>query len=367
MSSRHLLVLCTALAFATACERQAPIVDNTPRWKLDTVATITGPTSGTPFSSVRGLALHPNGRLVVVDHGSHTVTAFGPQGVGGAPVSRFGAGPADYKEPYYAAWLGDTLAIYDPEMTRVLMLGRSDAPAGAVQTLKVTGGMAVRFYPVSASKAYMRSVRIDGTAVHPVFVGLANARATDTVPVNDPLNLVGGTACHAANGAATFFDWPEAPAEIVVPVRDDGAVAYARSDEYRIVIRSPHGDSLAVLQHAIEPVPFSTRDWNDALLPYNTFVMKHGSPSCEGKPPHPQFRAPIRAITVSAEGDVWVTTLQRGGLAFDVFGADGTLKATVPAPKHVTAIPVVVAGDRIAMVSQAANGATVVQLYHIVR
>src|SRR5689334_6607383 len=88
---------------------QAPVA-----WRLEPIATIEGLSDDDPFTRIRHIALRADGRLVVVDDKVKQVSMFDPQGKSLGVVGRVGGGPGEYRDPYAAAWLADTLAIYDP-------------------------------------------------------------------------------------------------------------------------------------------------------------------------------------------------------------------------------------------------------------
>ncbi|HYV98912.1 MAG TPA: hypothetical protein VE967_15765 [Gemmatimonadaceae bacterium] len=351
---------------SVACDRTPKVAMNAATWQLDTVALITGPSQVQRFAGLNGLALHPDGRLAVVDQTAHAVSIFGPSGTFMAPASQFGTAPGQYNNPFYAAWVGDDLAIYDPQLAQVMFLGGGTKPIGSTQVMRVTGSLAARLYPVSAAKAYLRTVMPAAGSFRPVFLGFANAKVTDTIPVPDPPPLATGATCRRDDNTTVFFEWPEAPAVYSVPLKADGSMAFVRTDNYQVVFRSAKGDSTGGFVHPFMPVPIKTGEWNDSLQAYNKFVIRYGARSCDAVPHQPPHRAPVRAVAVSAEGDLWITSLQRVGYAFDVFGADGTPKATLMAPPHDTRFPIVVAGDRLALIVTE-GGRQAVRTYHIVR
>lgn len=366
---RRLSFLCAAACWLAACDRTAPApapADTVPTWRLEDAGTIAGPTPRQRFAKVRSLAVHPDGRFAVVDLGNKVVTLFS---VDGRPVGTVGAegkGPGQYQEPYAAVWLGDTLAILDHLPGRVLYYTNGLKANGESITIPISGDEAVRWYSVSPARAYLRTVRLSGTRFMPVLVAFEGHGTRDTLAIPDSPPLHSGTACKTEGGGVTYFEWFEAPKQIAIPIRDNGTLAVAVSNEYRIQLRSPKGDSLATLRAAAAPVPISSGDWDAGLKEYYKFLTRHGEAVCDAKPVRPAHRAPIRGMTLSADGDVWVTALDGANLRFDVYTADGTLKATMVAPPHNTLTPVVIAGDRVAVVAPGPNG-DVVRLYRIAR
>lgn len=366
------LFLAAVVVATGACDRPEatnaiPDIPASAEWTLEEIYNVRGPKAGERFLDVRSLALHPDGRLVVVDNGQRLLSLFEAHGGYGAPVGGFGAAPTEYKDPYSAVWLTDTLAIYDPEMQRVLFLRDARTLVGHAAALKLVGAVTVRFYPVSESKAFLRSMIPHADRFRPAFVGFGSRFPADTIAIADPEPLPNGSICRHPNGTPFWFDWPETPVDFVVPVRADGAAATARTTEYRIVIRGATGDTIVVLRRPYDRVPYPEAEWTEAIKPYTEWVERYGQASCEARPTRPTHRAPVRAMTVSADGEVWVTVATPTGPAFDVYTLAGERRATIAAPSHLTSVPIAVAGDRVALADRHADGSPMVRMFRIVR
>jgi hypothetical protein len=354
---------CLALfAIASSAHAQTPA-----RWRLEPTATIEGASAADPFGVIRGLALHRDGRLVVVELAAKRVTAFDAQGRPLGKIGRDGSGPGEYRLPYYAAWLADTIGIFDPGESRVVYLTNGQVPLRVTPSERLTGGIDVRFYPVSPTKAYLFGVRRAGNKLERVFIGYDGSGARDTVAVPEMPALPSGAICKRSDGGITFFSWLEAPRRFAFPVRADGAMAIGSTGEYAVAIQSRAGAALAVIRRDIVAPALPDSAWNAGNADYEKHVAKFGAASCDATPVRPAHRAPIRAITVADDGDLWITALGTGGRVFDVFSPDGRYRATVPAPEYVENLPIVVAGNRLALVAEDASGAQVVRLYRVVK
>ena len=77
------------------------------KWRLEPIATIEGVSDADPFATIRNLALHADGRLVVVDEKLKQVSMFDVSGKSLGVVGRIGGGPGEYRDPYAAAWLAE--------------------------------------------------------------------------------------------------------------------------------------------------------------------------------------------------------------------------------------------------------------------
>ena len=179
-----------------------------------------------------------------------------------------------------------------------------------------------------------------------------------------------GTTCHMGAGSE-YMQWPEQPLQMVLPVRSDGALAIAYADDYRINVVGPRGDTLTRITRDIPRAPMRLAQWDSALDRFHTLVQRYGPTVCDAPPGPPSYFAPLRAMTLSADGNLWVTVLTKNGITFDVYGLDGTFKASIPAPSHVMSVPVAASADHLVLVTDVKAGAVprrqVVHVYSITR
>jgi hypothetical protein len=361
-TSAHVLLAGSMLASATA-------VAQTPaKWRLEPVAAIEGLSETDPFGTVRSIALHADGRLVVTEMNVKRVSMFDGEGKSLGVVGRVGGGPGEYREPYSAVWLGDTLAIYDPRESRVVFLTNGKIPLRTELTAPLTGGFEVRFYPVSRSRAYLMQSRRTGNQAATVFIGFGGGAARDTVTVPSLPPISSGAMCQMEKGAITFFSWPEAPKNIAFPVRIDGSMALGNTGTYDIRIQSGRGSVASVARKDFVVNPLDDFMWQTENARYRKHVEKFGAASCDATPVRPPHRAPIRAMTVADNGDIWITVHGKSEYAFNVFGPDGRFRATLDAPpRGLAEIPIAIAGDRVAYVEDDRDGVQVVKLFRIVK
>jgi hypothetical protein len=330
------------------------------------VGVIDAPAAGKPFVHIRSLALHPDGRLAVVDSGADVVTLFanGRQPMSVGSVGRL---KGQFQTAYSAAWISDTLAVYDPLGSRVVFYTNGLTPLREAPALPMTGDAVVRFYPVSPGKAYLRSARRVGDRWVPAFIGFESSLAHDTITIPDPPPVASGAMCHDGSGLVSLFAWPGAPKPLVVPFRADGALATGVTDVYRVLLRGPANDSLATIERAVTTGPIPNQEWDAGVAPYTKFITTYGPASCSATPVRPANRSPLRNVTVSNTGELWVSVLDGDHLVFDVYGMDGHRRGTLAAPDSTSSVPVAVAGDRLALVTLEPGGGNAVRLYRIVR
>jgi hypothetical protein len=207
-----------------------------------------------------------------------------------------------------------------------------------------------------------------GNRSETIFVPFGGGGARDTVAVPAMPPIASGTMCKLANNGITFFAWPEAPRTVALPVRADGSMALGNTGTYDIRIQSRGSlvASLARKDFALNPLDDFA--WDTENANYRKHVAKYGAASCESTPVRPPYRSPIRAMTVADNGDIWITVHGKNEYAFNVFTADGRLRATLDAPnRDVVDIAIAIAGDRLAYVEDDRDGVQFVKMFRIVR
>ncbi|MES2522303.1 MAG: hypothetical protein V4617_06380 [Gemmatimonadota bacterium] len=344
----------------------APLDAQAPaRWRLQPVATIEG-LADDPFGTLRGIALHADGRLVVTESKPARVSMFDGTGKSLGVVGRTGGGPGEYRSPYSAVWLADTLAIYDPGESRVAFLANGRTPLRTERTVRLTGGPDVRFFPVSRTRAYLRQSLRVGNRAEGIFVAFGSGKR-DTVMQPTQAPVPSGTACRIKDGI-TFFSWPEAPMRVAFPVRPDGALAVGNTGRFDIAIQARDRTIARVVREDFVPEPLPDAMWNSGNADYRKHVGEYGAASCDATPVRPPHRAPVRAIAVADNGDLWLAVHGKSGKALNVFSPDGRLRATLDGlPAAVESLPFAIAGDRLAVVEADSDGVQTVRILRIVK
>ena len=364
LTRRTVAVLAGAILVG-ACDRR-PVAETAPEWRLEEVAAFSGLDLVGPFRAITSVAIHADGRVAVVDTTAKRVVVYRVGGTRGTPAGSFGAGPGQYKTAVSAAWISDTLAVYDPELSRIVFYGTGLAAFAETFALNLPGA-AFRLYPVSADKVFLRTVIQAGSGFRPGFVGFAGRTPLDTIPIADAVPVATGTLCKTKEGAQRFFDWPEAALEFAVPVNRAGAIVHVRAADYRVAVRSPAGDTSARFHREFDRIAFPRSEWDAAMGPYLAYISENGTSNCYPAPVRSNARVPVRAVATSSAGEVWITRLASTGLKFDVIDAAGSQRAVVNAPAHDTSIPVASAGDYLALVTREASGAQIVRVYRMAR
>lgn len=212
--------------------------------------TALGPRAGVleePFTTIAGVYELPDGRVLVSDSRERTIRVIDFSRGTALAVSREGSGPVEYRTPgRFFAWTGDSVVMYDPGLTRLLVFDRTGTPRRSVDLMQelsfVDAGQRpsrgdIRFIDV-AGRVYAQSTAIPQVA--------AGGSPSDSAPVvrhdiagksSDTLALVrlsGLVQRPTANGysinlGALANPFRTQDAWIAFP---DGRVAFVRSAPY---------------------------------------------------------------------------------------------------------------------------------------
>lgn len=319
-----------------------------PRLAAEPLVTIGAPGGmGEPrpdeFGRARSVVADAEGAIYVADALAHEIRVFAPDGRHLRSLGRNGGGPGEYNSLYSLAWIGDTLAAFDPGNTRIGFLRPDGAWIGSVPYPRYTGdAMFVRFYPATADEAYIFGVRRVGERSERVFVRLSGSGLADTLtapasPFPDASTTI--VCPHPGGGGISFFETPFAPGHLATPA-PGGAFATAWSAEYRIAIVTAAGDTVRVIERAYEPLPVGDAEWEAELTDFREFREQVPGARCEPSgPSRPDVKPAIRHLFFDAEGRLWVERYAPDGFDYDVFATDGGLLGTVDVPDRAEDYP----------------------------
>lgn len=345
------------------------IAGDPPLWRLDSLARIGSADEGPQaFGRVRSVLLDREGRAYVADIGNRVVLVFGPDGRFERQLGREGAGPAEYREPYSLAWLGDTLALFDPMNSRIGLFNPDGSWAGSWRGPRLTGGYQVRLYRIGPTSFASFDFRpaADGRQAERVFVRWTPSGTADSAAMAsftpDPGSFV---RCEAPNRGIGFYSNPYAPTLVQTPA-PDGTIAAAMTDRYRLAFLNPSGDTTRVIERGIEPPLLTDEEWAPVDSGFRAFREQWRGSTCTASAlERPARRPPLRDLVYDDEGRLWVDAAVPGGFRFEVFAADGRLLGAVEAPRRQTSVePSVVAG-RLAVVDADSLGVQYVRIFRI--
>lgn len=312
-----------------------------PAARLDLVVSI-GPKSltdmGSPdeFGRVSSVALGPNKEVFVADRLNSEVRVFGRDGVHHRTFGRRGEGPGEFRSLNSLAWSGDRLLTFDPDQGRIGQWSAAGEYLGQWRTQTGVTGQSdlVRFYPVGPDEVFVYALLSD-QRYQRHFVGLNSRGETgDTIawlrgPSSGPPAYI---ECQYERSLA-FFEVPFAPRFLQHP--GPGGVLYsALTSDYRIfVTRSDGTEVLRLIERPMTGESFSTAEWRSANAEYREWREARKGASCDPREPtRPDAKPFIEDLFVAPDGKLWVEVVRAAGNRWEVFGTQGRLLGSVPAP-----------------------------------
>ncbi|HEX7117712.1 MAG TPA: efflux RND transporter permease subunit [Longimicrobiales bacterium] len=123
----------------------APVLETEALVRIGTMGGVGAPRPD-EFGRARSVVAGADGAIYVADAQAHEVRVFGPDGRHLRTIGRNGGGPGEFASLYAFAWIGDTLAAFDPRNARIGFLSADGAWIGSVPYPAITGGpMVIRF------------------------------------------------------------------------------------------------------------------------------------------------------------------------------------------------------------------------------
>ena len=336
-------------------------------WTVERVAVVgVGPDGGSEFGSVRSVLLDARGFLYVLDPSNVQLSAYDETGAFRQSLGRRGAGPGEYRSPYSIAGLGDSIAVFDPSLSRISLLGPDGAWLREWPTPHNTGPQTVRLYrtPPASFWAYATIFRRGG--LERVFVRYESSGPTDTLPIPHS-SVSAGTAitCNSPDRSFSFYPQPFGATPIAVPT-PGGERAVAVSTAYRISFLGRTGDTLRALERDVLPARLSNADWALATAEWQSFRSKLPGAHCTKDGfERPAVRPLLGMIFFDDRQQMWVEVFTEGGQQYDVYDSAGTLLGTVNGLPATSGIEPSVAVGRIALVVPDSLGEQVVHVFRI--
>lgn len=337
-----------------------------PAWTPELVASIgtaeEGPAS---FGRVRSLLLGRDGGVLVADAGNTVIREFGSDGAWKRDIGREGAGPAEYREPYSLAWVGDTLAVLDPMNARVGLFGLDGSWFGQWPSPPLTGGTHVRLFPSGDGAVYLMGLSRSGGELTRLYLGHRPFGLADTLPdLPRRQGMAGGLDCERPrDGVLMFFEIPFTPRRQQV-VGPGGTFVVAETERYTIAWLTPDGDTVRVIRREAPAVPITDAEWEAATKEFREAKAKFPDLVCGvATIPRPAAKPALKDLFLADDGTLWVDRWTATGVVTEVFGVDGALLGAFPALDRDDAIVPSARGRRLAVAALDAEGIPVVRLY----
>lgn len=321
---------------------------------------------GSEFGGVRSVALGPNGVVAVLDHRTPQIVAFSKDGARVASWGRSGAGPGEYRWPYSIAYLGDSLVLFDPGLSRITLYDHERRWLREWPTPRNTGGAPVRLYQNPPTTAWVFATRAVSTGLERVFVRYDASGTTDTLPIPSYTFPPSESAnCNSPDGSISFYSAPFSPSLLSTPLQN-GERAVAITTSYRLAFLSRSGDTLRTIERALTPAAVTDSLWAAETSEWTEFRRKIPTAHCSRESfTRPAHTPLVYALFSDEDGHLWVEARGSDGVVYDVFRTDGTFVATVSGlPASSDVVPSVLNG-RIAIVVADALGEQRVRVYRI--
>lgn len=98
----------------------APGVCQVPNWVVPSAPRLViGARPGEEIGLIRGAAMHPDGRIALIDQHGPSVLLFHPDGRLLRTLGRSGQGPGEFSDPFGLGWIGDSVYIADSANRRI--------------------------------------------------------------------------------------------------------------------------------------------------------------------------------------------------------------------------------------------------------
>lgn len=335
------------------------------------IGTLEGPPE-TQFGNVNGLAVSSDGTIHVMDAQGPVLRSYSPDGRFLRTVGRVGSGPGEYRQPDSGlAVLPDgRLLVRDPGNARIAVYGSDGEP---LDSWIVRGGFTTSrpLYVDREGRAWYMLLLDPAADLADWRMGLLRlspaGEPIDTVPA--PVSEHRDAFLEARReGGVSRTSVPFTP-RFSWTVNADGGWVTALSTDYRLEVHRPEGGVLR-LEREWTPVPVDPAE-KRAHEERVTRNMRSGLPTWRWNgPPIPDAKPPFQSIHPARDGRIWVLLhdvgrmveearpdprgdgvipeVWRDRVRFDVFEADGRFLGTVRAPDGLTVFPEpVIRGDTV--------------------
>lgn len=346
-----------------------------PAWELrleTEIGEVGGTDAASPaeFGRVASVALASDGRILVADAQADEIRVFAPDGGFLETWGRSGEGPGEFGSLYSLGWIGDTLAVLDPGVGRIGLfdpegrwLGQHDYPGGVSGSISL-----LRLYPGGGDEVYAFRLEAVEGELQRRFQRITAGGAEGTLPwLDGPDGPPSSVACPRPDDAISFFDVPFAPRWVQAPA-PGGRMAAAWTGEYRVRFLTADGDTARTVSRGHDPAPVAEEEWEEALADYRDFREEWPGVQCDPEmPDRPERKPPIESLHFDAAGRLWVETMGRNGLRWDVFDPEGRLVGSAPAPDRAEEVAPYIGEERMALVVRDSLGVERVRVYAIER
>jgi hypothetical protein len=324
------------------------------------------PDGGSAFGGVRSVALAPSGTIAVLDHRTPQILAFTADGTPNGSWGRAGAGPGEYRRPYSVAFLGDSLLLFDPGLSRITLFDHQRRWLREWTTPPNTGGGFVRLYQNPAGSAWVFATRIVSGGLERVFIRYPASGSLDTLPIPSYEPPADASArCNSPDGSISFYSAPFAGTLLSTPLHNAERVA-AISTAYRLAFLTPAGDTARVIERPLAATVVTDSTWTAEVAKWTEFRQRIPTAQCSRESfARPATMPILHGMFSDDSSRLWVEAHGADGVRYDVFTPSGEFVASVSGlPASDGTVPSVL-GNRIAVVVADSVGEQRVRVYRI--
>lgn len=381
MKPQHCLIH-AALLLSSACGSAAaegPRASGT-RWTLSPEpVTSIGVADGDAryqLFDVAGATRLSDGRIVVLNTGSASLSAYDAGGRFLYSAGRKGQGPGEFEAPtWLARTAGDTIAVWDQRLKRLSFFTAGGAFDTSINTSPE--GM----FPKAVGLFHDRSIAIDpGPNIMAMMQGGPGVRR-DSVTLHrfardgshgGPLATFAGNEVHVAD-RPSGFSWNDPPFARQSFVTVAGGRLYvADGGSGEIAVYSAAGTRLEVVRGPHAPWRIRPEDvarYKEAqLAPIEDPERRREMQTTLEEAPVPEQAPALGALLVDPDQNLWAQAYPRpsaDAVDWGILAPDGTTRATVAVPRRLKVLEV--GRDYVLALSRDEDGVERVEMYSLQR
>lgn len=337
-------------------------------WSFEEVLTV-GEAAGDPdyqFGQISGLDVTSDGRILVLDQQAGHIKVFSPDGVFERTIGQSGSGPGELG-PQAAMLMvgrGDTVLVPDGGNQRVNLFFLDDSEPISFP-LRFEEGIPMRYEMSDQGVlvAQRRALNLPNQEVQEDRDLIAR-QAYDGSITDTLMTPPRGETFSFSGGLPEFHFFVPEPAWTLL---NDGSLAFAMSDRFRVNIHALDGSLTRVITMPVERQPVSEEDKSiitgmletvfeqQGVPPQGVELIKQNISFEDTYPAFTQMRSgPENSLWVQQVGipsdmteeerENWNPMLDQGSDVWDVFDAEGRLLGIVTMPDRFT--PFSLKGDR---------------------
>lgn len=340
-----------------------------PRWSLVPELRIGGEAATAPeyeFTTVRGIAIGPNGAMYVTQGQEQEIRVYDAQGKHVRTIGRKGGGPGEFTGLGSIGFVGDTLYTTDFQLRRITLF-RAD---GSLITTIVSEASEPSRFDSVVFRPSPQVLLSDGSALggasyasHLVASGQIKAapvyRLTRAARVQAIIAWVpvgSGQASLMSGTSAMFFTQPFSDAPLSVFAATAGRLyvvaraAQAGSRSFRVTAIRTNGDTLWSRSYPYRPVPLGSARADSVR---STLASRYSGGRAGFTPDQiskaifiPDHQVTITRAFATHDGSLWLRREQFSDpLSWTVIAPNGNIAATLVLPPNVR--PMTVIGDNV--------------------